>query len=310
MTAGIHNRETQGPAEKAAGTRSRNALRSSSASTRSAIAQHPALMWQCQPSAPSSLSCISGMSSLGSRIQFSCGEAVFFQGRTIQHPSSSAEKNEFAQFGGNPTQGAYPRGRRPGFGVGIGKTKGKRVALLLVFLLAGMAAVAAAQSRGPAPGRLPRTLAAELAGGSGITVRVVPLPGSAPVIGSGTGQGTLELGNASYASERRGAVVIHKHPDYFAITTQFGLELEPVTGTTAGAATLSAYLVDPSPNCRYYLDGVRLTSAVQAISLQLRYGTVSTHRLEIRVPVTAPAGPLQDSIGWVVSSSEVPNGLS
>jgi hypothetical protein len=190
------------------------------------------------------------------------------------------------------------------------KAKGGLVALLFIPLMAAMVGAAAAQSAPRNPGQLPRAIAAELAGRNGITVRVVPLAGSAPVMGAGTGQDTLELGNASYASQRRGAVTISKHPGYFTITTEFGLQLEPASGATTGAATLSAYLIDPVPYCSYYLDGVHLTSVAQPITLELRYGAVSTHRLEIRVPVTAPAGPLQASIGWIASSSEVPNGLS
>jgi hypothetical protein len=182
-------------------------------------------------------------------------------------------------------------------------------ALLLVPLMAGMLGAAPAQSTASVPGQLSRTIATEVAG-RGITVRVVQLAGSASVIGTNAGQDTLELGNTSYASERRGAVTTKRHPGYFTITAEFGLKLEPASGTNIGFAALSAYLIDPDPNCSYYLDGVRLTNVAQPIALQLRYGTVSMHRLEIRVPVTVPAGPLRGSIGWVTRSLEDLHGLS
>jgi hypothetical protein len=135
--------------------------------------------------------------------------------------------------------------------------------------------------------------------GNGIQVRLFPLPGGAPVLGGETGQGVVDLGDASYAAAQLGSVTIERHNQYFAIFTRFGLKLEKQDGSNMGAATLSAYLENPDPSCSFFLDGIQLTGAPKVISARIRVGNLSELRLEIRVPNTMPAGPVRTSVGWI-----------
>lgn len=135
-------------------------------------------------------------------------------------------------------------------------------------------------------------------------VQVVPLPGKAPVLGGGSGQGVVDLGRVSYTSDRHGAVTIERHGSYFTISTEFGLKLDSPDSLAIGNATISAYLIDPDAYCSYYLDGILLNQIPQVISVRQPYQMISEHKLEIRVSKNAPAGPLHSAIGWVVMPPE------
>jgi hypothetical protein len=135
--------------------------------------------------------------------------------------------------------------------------------------------------------------------GSDLFVHLLALPGGAPVLGGETGQGMVDLGDASYAAAQLGSVSIERHGQYFTISTRFGLKLEKQNGGGAGAATLSAYLDHPDSTCSFFVDGIQLNAIPKVISARMRLGNLSEIRLEIRVPNSMPAGPLRTSVGWI-----------
>jgi hypothetical protein len=174
----------------------------------------------------------------------------------------------------------------------------KHIAMLFLLLISMVSAAAGQSVRGLSA----KTSSAAIRGlktGNDIVIHILSLPGEAPVLGGETGQGILDLGRTSYGSTRRGSVTTERHDQYFTILTEFGLKLEKQNGGDSGFATLTAYLENPDSSCRFFLDGIQLSAVPRMISARVRVGNLIEHRLEIRVPKTAPAGLMRTSVAWM-----------
>jgi hypothetical protein len=82
----------------------------------------------------------------------------------------------------------------------------------------------------------------------------------------------------------------------------FGLRIGRPSRETQGTATLSAFLETADPRCIVRLDGIVLGTQPRLLDRFAPIGTVTTHRLEIEVPASAPEGALVTNIGWLVST--------
>jgi len=116
----------------------------------------------------------------------------------------------------------------------------------------------------------------------GLSVAFIDLP-EGPGI---TGKRAMDLGSVSYAS-RSGSSNVHVQPsaDRFVVSASFGLLVEDPSRQLA-AATLLVGLAYPDPSHVLRIDGVRLTTALQAIPGRCPVGKTSAHRLEIDVPTS------------------------
>jgi hypothetical protein len=74
-------------------------------------------------------------------------------------------------------------------------------------------------------------------------------------------------------------------------------------GGGRGSATLRAYVASPDARCAIRIDGQLLGAVPVVIDPQIPIGAVTSHRIEIEVPVTAAEGPLATTIGWEASTN-------
>jgi hypothetical protein len=74
-------------------------------------------------------------------------------------------------------------------------------------------------------------------------------------------------------------------------------------GGSRGSALLRAYLITPDARCSIRIDGQLLGIAPVVIDPQVPIGAVTSHRIDVEVPMTAAEGPLSTSIGWEVSTN-------
>jgi len=74
-------------------------------------------------------------------------------------------------------------------------------------------------------------------------------------------------------------------------------------GGNRGSASLRAYLVSPDARCSIRIDGRLLGAAPVVIDPQIPIGAVTSHRIDVEVPVTAAEGPLNTTIGWDASTN-------
>lgn len=74
-------------------------------------------------------------------------------------------------------------------------------------------------------------------------------------------------------------------------------------GGSRGSASLRAYLLSPDARCSIRIDGQLLGAAPVVIDPQIPIGVVTSHRIDVVVPVTAAEGPLNTAIGWDASTN-------
>ena len=71
----------------------------------------------------------------------------------------------------------------------------------------------------------------------------------------------------------------------------------------SGSASLRAYVLSPDARCSIRVDGQLLGAAPIVIDPQIPVGAVTSHRIDVEVPVTAPEGPLATTIEWEASTN-------
>ncbi|HEX3583370.1 MAG TPA: hypothetical protein VH087_16490 [Thermoanaerobaculia bacterium] len=74
-------------------------------------------------------------------------------------------------------------------------------------------------------------------------------------------------------------------------------------GGSRGSASLRAYLVSPDARCSIRIDGRLLGATPVVIDPQIPIGALTSHRIDVEVPVSAPEGPLSTTIGWEASTN-------
>jgi hypothetical protein len=117
----------------------------------------------------------------------------------------------------------------------------------------------------------------------GLSVAFVDLPDGPNI----TGKRALDLGSVSYAGNPRGTnVQVKPSTDRFVVSAKFGLMVQDPSQQIAGA-TLMVALAYPDHAHVLWVDGVRLTTALQAIPGRFPVGKTSAHRLEIEVPTSS-----------------------
>jgi hypothetical protein len=96
-----------------------------------------------------------------------------------------------------------------------------------------------------------------------------------------------------------GTIAWHGGAKRATVTTRtVRMRIGEPAGESRGNATVRAYLETVDPRCTIRVDGVPLTTVPRVIRHHAPVGVAFALRIEVEVPVTAPDGPLQASIGW------------
>ena len=128
----------------------------------------------------------------------------------------------------------------------------------------------------------------------GLSVAFVDLPDGPNI----TGKRILDLGNVSLAGQPRGTnVQVRPSSDRFVVSAKIGLLVQDPSQHLGGATVLVA-LAYPDTSHILWIDGVRLTTTLQALPGRCAVGKPSAHRLEIEVPtsLTEKEAALHNSI--------------
>jgi len=136
---------------------------------------------------------------------------------------------------------------------------------------------------------------AETAGSLSVTFSGAP--DGARLSGGTAGQGTLDLGAASYGGAFSPNVNVQKLRGSFVVSTKFGLTIQQ-SSQQLSTATVMAALAVPEPAFILRLDGLTLGTTPQVVQGQARLGVMTQHRLEIEVPssVTEKNSQLHNAI--------------
>jgi hypothetical protein len=128
----------------------------------------------------------------------------------------------------------------------------------------------------------------------GLSVAFVDLPDGPGI----TGKRVLDLGNVSFAGKSRGTnVQVRSSSDRFVVSAKIGLLVQDPSQHVGGATVLVA-LAYPETSHILWMDGVRLTTTLQALPGRCPVGKASAHKLDIEVPtsLTEKEAALHNSI--------------
>lgn len=116
----------------------------------------------------------------------------------------------------------------------------------------------------------------------GLSVAFVDLPDGLNVASNRA----LDLGNVSYTGHPQGMnVQVRPLADRFVVSIKFGMLVQDPSQHVS-SATLMVALAYPDSFHVLWMDGIRLTTALQAIPGICIVGKPSAHRLEIEVPTS------------------------
>jgi len=159
---------------------------------------------------------------------------------------------------------------------------------LLPLMLIGSSLVSGgwAQRKATAKRASPTVLAMHSESTGMLSVKLSNAPDGARLTGGTTGQGSLDLGAASYGGGAFSPnVSVHKSQGRFVVSTRFGITVqENSTGVTT--ATVMAALAIPEPSFVLRLDGIVLGTTPQVVQGNTQLGVITQHRLEIEVPAS------------------------
>jgi hypothetical protein len=180
-------------------------------------------------------------------------------------------------------------------------TRGSRITISRIALAALFAvAFGPAATGGPSWAASPGEFMLSSSSGAAISVKLVGLPGGAPLLDDGNGRWVLELGPVSYGGFSRGPeVAVGRGPRSFVVSTTFGVEVNDPGGRLR-AATLLASLASSSSRLVVRIDGIRLQTVPTRLGARVTEGLVTRHHLELEIPTDmnendAPAASIQFS---------------
>lgn len=157
----------------------------------------------------------------------------------------------------------------------------RRLCAVIVLFLAGTGFVVPAWG-GPRATPKTRSILLGAAPGGGLTVSVVNLTTSAPLMGAATAA-SLNLGAVSYGGSHSPGVTIEQRKSGFIVGTAFGLQVND-SSHQARFATVMAYISGPPTPLTYRIDGRTLGSVPVVVAPRMIVGAISRHNLEVEVP--------------------------
>ncbi|HML17080.1 MAG TPA: hypothetical protein VK419_08640 [Bryobacteraceae bacterium] len=134
------------------------------------------------------------------------------------------------------------------------------------------------------------------------TVEVVASPNGATVQAATEGFGSMNLGHISWASQNTQFGLTHtKDGTSFTIATSLGLRLDCPVVDSGRRASITAGLQQVDPRYTVSLDQITLSTAPTMITSLVACGATTQHTLQVRVPVTASAGPIDANVNFQVT---------
>ncbi|HEX7830005.1 MAG TPA: hypothetical protein VF787_10120 [Thermoanaerobaculia bacterium] len=103
--------------------------------------------------------------------------------------------------------------------------------------------------------------------------------------------GVLDAGTIAWNGKQRSTIQ----------TRTVAMRIGPPSREARGAVTLQAFIEIPDARCTVRVNGVTLGNAPRVVARNVPAGITTTQRIEIEVPINAPDGPLQLSIGWAAN---------
>jgi hypothetical protein len=112
----------------------------------------------------------------------------------------------------------------------------------------------------------------------------------------GANNASLDLGRVSYFQGTSApGQSMRKSPKLLVISTRFGLRVDCPGGSSFSRVTVTMSRLDSNTSYAISVDGNALRTAQQTLVQSMPCDSGSEHRLDVNVPISSPAGPI-DSI--------------
>jgi hypothetical protein len=147
------------------------------------------------------------------------------------------------------------------------------------------------------PASNPRTIVLVGAAPAAPTITILAAASGTLIRSLGVNSASLDLGRVSYF---QGSSVpgqsIRKNSRSFVISTRFGLRVDCPGSSSFSRVTVTMSRLDSDGSYAIRVDGIALGSAAQTLVQSIPCGSASEHRLDVSVPISSPAGPIDSTI--------------
>lgn len=118
----------------------------------------------------------------------------------------------------------------------------------------------------------------------------------------GASYASLDLGRVSYFRGTSAAgQTRRKNSASFVISTRFRLQVDCPGSSAASKVHVTMSRTDPATSHAITIDGTTLGSAAQTLTPSMTCGSSGEHRLELEVPISAPAGSIASSVAFAAT---------
>ena len=136
---------------------------------------------------------------------------------------------------------------------------------------------------------------------SALVVQVMASGAGANVRATGSGFGSVDLGHVSWSKPPQAEGVTYtKDQSSFTMATRIGLHVGCSASDAGRLASVSAFVQQAGSTYVILLDGVKMSLSPAVVMAAADCGSTTQHWLQLQVPVTAPAGPINPSLGFGV----------
>ena len=136
---------------------------------------------------------------------------------------------------------------------------------------------------------------------TGPTISILAVPTGAMLQSQGTGNASLNLGPVSYY---KGTSAVgetsQKNPGAFVVSTRFALKVD-CPRNSSSQVNLMVSRLDASASHAIAIDGIPLGPTPQMLVPSMSCGSSGEHRLDLEVPVSTPAGPIDSTVAFTAT---------
>jgi hypothetical protein len=126
------------------------------------------------------------------------------------------------------------------------------------------------------------------------TVTILPSASGASLRSYSAGSASLSFGQAAYyASRTAQGVAAQKKKSSMVLSTRFAMKVD-CNGSPSPLAEITLSLFSVDPTLAVSVDGLKLTTAPSTTVLQC--GSLSEHQVQVEIPTTRPAGPINSTL--------------
>jgi hypothetical protein len=131
------------------------------------------------------------------------------------------------------------------------------------------------------------------------SITILAAPTGAMLRSEGPGNAALDLGKISYFKGVSAAGESSRRTSgSLVISTRFQLKVDCPGSTPSSRVNVSMSRTDAAATHAMTIDGIKLGTAPRPLAESMPCGSSGEHRLDVEVPVSTPAGPIESNVAF------------